>query len=112
MLLHVQYFCNMKRKTEQNIIFPGRRVGAVGKGTRVWAGRSRSFCLPKCPDRLWGATQSPVQWVPRCLFPRGRDLTLTSNIHLAPKLGMSGAVPPGPQMSWRPVQGPVTLAVL
>ena len=69
----------------------------------VWAGRLRCFCFPKGPYRLWDATQRPMQWVPRFLFP---GLKLTTNIHLVPRLKMSGVVPPGPQMSWRPVQGP------
>jgi len=32
----------------------------------VWGSNPgrKSFSLPKCPDRLWGATQPPAQWVP------------------------------------------------
>jgi hypothetical protein len=30
------------------------------------------FSCPRRPDRLWGSTQRPIQWVPRALFPGGR----------------------------------------
>jgi hypothetical protein len=32
-------------------------------GVRVPVG-SRIFCPPRRPDRLWGSTQPPIQWVP------------------------------------------------
>jgi hypothetical protein len=37
-----------------------------GVGVRVPVG-SRIFSSPRCPDRLWGSTQLPIQWVPEVL---------------------------------------------
>ena len=52
----------------------GSRDSSVGIATRLRAGQSRNrgsisgrrntfICSPKCPDRLLGPTQSPIQWV-------------------------------------------------
>jgi hypothetical protein len=37
-----------------------------GVGVRVPVG-SRIFSSPRRPDRLWGSTQPPIQWVPGVL---------------------------------------------
>jgi hypothetical protein len=38
-------------------------------------GRGRiCFSFPKCPDRLWGPTQPPIQWVQRFFLLRQQHL--------------------------------------
>jgi hypothetical protein len=68
----------------------GSMVSDYGLGDRgSIPGRGNGFLLyPLCPDRLWGPTQPPVQWVPGVLSPgvkRGRGVTLTTHPHLVPK---------------------------
>jgi hypothetical protein len=45
-----------------------------------------------------GPTQPPIQWVPRALSVRVKrpGVKLTTHIHLAPRSGMRGAIPPSP----------------
>jgi hypothetical protein len=44
--------------------------GFNGRGVEVQvAVGSRIFSSPRRPDRLWGPTQPPIQWVLGALFP-------------------------------------------
>jgi hypothetical protein len=52
---HVTLFMNIGYGTDDR-----------GTGIRVPIG-SRIFSFPNRPDRLWGSTQSPIQWVPGAL---------------------------------------------
>jgi hypothetical protein len=46
----------------------GYGLNDSGVGVRVPVG-SRNFSSPRRPDRLWGPTQPPIQWVPGALSP-------------------------------------------
>jgi hypothetical protein len=57
-------------------------------GVRSPAETKGFFLYPLCPDRLWGPTQPPVQWVPGVLsqgVKRGRGVMLTTHPHLVPR---------------------------
>jgi hypothetical protein len=59
------------------------------------------FYSPPRPDRLWGPTQLPTEWVPRIL-PRGysgRAMKLSYRLYLVPKLRMSGDTRMYPKVS-------------
>jgi hypothetical protein len=49
-------------------IATGSGLDDRGPEVRVPVG-SRIFSSPRRPDRLWGSTQPPIQWVPRALSP-------------------------------------------
>jgi hypothetical protein len=59
--------------------------------------RGRGFFLyPLRPDRLWGPTQPPVQWVPEDISPgvkSGRGVMLTTHPHPVPRLRICRSSP-------------------
>jgi hypothetical protein len=63
------------------------------------------FSFLQCADWLWGPHSLLVQWVPAVK----RTVKLTTQLHLVPKLSMSGAIPPVPNMSSWNAQGATLL---
>jgi hypothetical protein len=80
---------------------------------RLWTGRSkvwfpagvRDFSSPKYPNRLWGTPRLKFEWV---FFARGYNggvVSLTTSLHLVPRLRMSGAVPSLPLYAFMVCKG-------
>jgi hypothetical protein len=84
-------------------IATGYRLDDRGVGVRVPVG-SRIFSSPRRPDRLWGPTQPPIQWVPWALSPgvSGRGVKLTTHLQLVLRSRKCGSIHSLPRTpSWR-----------
>ena len=53
------------------------------------------LCTRRAPNQLWGSRQFPVRWVPVTPSP---GLKMTANFRILPRLRISGAIPPLPNM--------------
>jgi hypothetical protein len=64
---------------------------------------AENLSLPPRPNRLWGSTQPPIQWILGSLILEVKIPVREGDILLLPKLGMCGAIPPLPRnviMAW------------
>jgi hypothetical protein len=72
---------------------------------RLSPGEGWEFFSSPRPDRLWGPTQPPIQWVPGALSlgVKRSGVKLTTELHLVLKPRKRGAIPAIPQyafMAW------------
>jgi hypothetical protein len=107
-------FFTFKEITKQYWWHMSRDNSVVGRWATGWmigysnSGRSwEFFSLPPCSDWFWGLSsllsngyQGHFPW-----GQRGRDVKLTTHLHLPQKSRMRGAIPPVPNTpSWRGAQ--------